>query len=254
MNAKRTDASDERSPSATKRLARFAGAVYLALALATAFGFYHAPLVQEDLSVIGRMLTKSDLRFHVAVVADVVAAALSVPLALLLYELFRPIDRLQSALMALFLLVSMPVSFVVALNYVAAQSLLSGVALVAAIPEMQRQALGTLFLTLHTHGVLAVEIFWGLWLLPFGWLVIRSRYLPPIIGVLLIIGGLAYVAHSLTSLLLGGQRIATYERVTMFARAAAEFPAILWLVIKGAEARVDAQGLTKRSSQPLTGA
>ena len=85
--------------------------------------------------------------------------------------------------------------------------------------------------------MLAEEIFFGLWLLPFGLLVIRSRYLPRVLGVLLLIGGLAYVAHSITSLLLAGQRIATYERITMVARAAAEFPVILWLVIKGADAR-----------------
>jgi hypothetical protein len=234
-----TEPSEERSPTATKRLARLAGIVYLALAVATAFGFYHAPLVQGDLGVIGRMLIKSDLRFHIAVVADVIAAALSVPLALLLYELFRPINRVKSALMALLLLVATPISFVVALNYVAAQWLLSGSVLVAAIPDPQRQALGMLFLGLHSHGVLAVEIFWGLWLFPFGLLVIRSRYLPRVLGVLLIIGGLAYVAHSVTSLLLAGQRMAVYERITMLARAAAEFPAILWLVIKGADARGD---------------
>ena len=228
---------EERSPEATKALARLAGVAYLALGLATAFGFYHAPLVQGDLSVIGRMLIRSDLRFHSGVVADVIAAVLAVPLALLLYELFRPIDRLQSALMAVLLLVVTPVSFVIALTYVAAQWLLSGASLVAAIPDPQRQALGALFLGLHTHGVLAEEIFFGLWLLPFGLLVIRSRYLPRVLGVLLLIGGLAYVAHSITSLLLAGQRIATYERITMVARAAAEFPVILWLVIKGADAR-----------------
>ena len=237
-----TDTFQERSPTATKRLARVAGVVYLALALATAFGFYHAPLVQGDLTVIGRMLIKSDVRFHIAVVADVLAAALSVPLALLLYELFRPVCRVQSALLALLLLVAMPVSFVVALNYVAAQWLLSGVPLVAAIPDPQRQAFGILFLGLHTHGVLAVEIFYGLWLLPFGLLVIRSGYLPRVLGVLLIMGGLAYVAHSITSLLLAGQRVAVYERITMLARAAAEFPAILWLVIKGADAPEQAEG------------
>jgi hypothetical protein len=237
MNARSTEVFEERSPEATKALARLAGVAYLALGLATAFGFYHAPLVQGDLSVIGRMLIRSDFRFHIGVVADVIAAVLAVPLALLLYELFRPIDRLQSALMAVLLLVVTPISFVIALTYVAAQWLLSGASLVAAIPDPQRQALGMLFLGLHTHGVLAEEIFFGLWLLPFGLLVIRSRYLPRVLGVLLLIGGLAYVAHSITSLLLAGQRIATYERITMVARAAAEFPVILWLVIKGANAR-----------------
>jgi hypothetical protein len=131
----------------------------------------------------------------------------------------------------------MPISFVVALNYVAAQWLLSGAPVVAALASAQREALGMLFLRLHTHGVLAVEIFWGLWLVPFGLLVMKSRFLPRVLGILLVIAGVAYVAHSVISLLLDGPRIILYERVTMLARAAGEFPIILWLLIKGADAR-----------------
>ena len=230
-------ASEERSPEATKRLARLAGAVYLLLGVATAFGFYHAPLVHGDINAIAAGLVKSDLRFRIGVVTDLLSTVLSVPLALLLYLLFRPVHKMQALLMALLLIVAMPISFVVALNYVAAQWLLTGVPEVAAIATAQREALGMLFLRLHTHGVLAVEIFWGLWLLPFGLLVIRSRFLPRVLGILLIIGGLAYVSHSVSSLLLGGQRIVIYEQVTMLARAAAEFPIMLWLLIKGADAR-----------------
>jgi hypothetical protein len=228
---------EERSPEETKRVARLAGAVYVSLGLAAAFGFYHAPLVQGDLSAIAHGLTKSDLRFRIGVVSDVLSTVLSVPLALLLYQLLKPIDKMQAVLMALLLLVAMPISFVVALNYVAAQWLLSGAPVVAALASAQREALGMLFLRLHTHGVLAVEIFWGLWLVPFGLLVMKSRFLPRVLGILLVIAGVAYVAHSVISLLLDGPRIILYERVTMLARAAGEFPIILWLLIKGADAR-----------------
>ena len=107
----------------------------------------------------------------------------------------------------------------------------------SAFTSEQRDALAMLFLRLHTHGVLAVEIFWGLWLLPFGLLVMRSRFLPRVLGILLIIAGAAYVAHSITSLVLAGQRFVLYERVTMLARAAGEFPIMLWLMIKGADVR-----------------
>jgi Domain of unknown function (DUF4386) len=130
-----------------------------------------------------------------------------------------------------------PISFVVALNYVAAQMLLSGTLDMLAFTSAQRDALAMLFLRLHTHGVLAEEIFWGLWLLPFGLLVMRSRFLPRVLGILLIIAGVAYVAHSVTSLLLAGHRIVLYERVTMLARAAGEFPIMLWLLIRGATVR-----------------
>ena len=53
----------------------------------------------------------------------------------------------------------------------------------------------------------------------------------------LIIAGVAYVAHSITSLLLAGHRIVLYEQVTMLMRAAGEFPVMLWLLIKGADVR-----------------
>jgi len=65
----------------------------------------------------------------------------------------------------------------------------------------------------------------------------RSRFLPRVLGILLIVAGVGYVAHSITSLLLGGERIVLYERITMLARAAGEFPIILWLLIKGADIR-----------------
>jgi Domain of unknown function (DUF4386) len=237
MEGHMTDTPQERTPEATKKLAHWAGAVYVSLGVAAAIGFYHAPLVQGDLSAIARTITGTDLRFRIGVVSDVLSAVLAAPLALLLYQLLKPVQKTQAALMALLLLLAIPVSFVVALNYVAARMLLTGAAEVSALTGTQREALGMLFLSLHTHGVLAVEIFWGLWLLPFGLLVIRSHFLPRVLGVLLIIAGVAYVAHSVTSLLLAGPRIILYERVTMLARAAGEFPIILWLLLKGADVR-----------------
>ena len=186
-----TDTAHGQTPEATKRLAHLTGAVYVSLGIAAAIGYYHAPLVQGDLSAIGREITGTDLRFRIGVVSDVLAAVLAVPLALLLYQLLKSVNKTQAALMALLLLLAIPVSFVVALDYVAAQTLLTGAPEVSALTGEQRGALGMLFLRLHTDGVLAVEIFWGLWLLPFGLLVMRSHFLPRVLGILLIIAGVA---------------------------------------------------------------
>ena len=135
---------EERSPEVTRRLARLAGAVYASLGLAAAFGFYHAPLVQGDLTAIGREITGTDLRFRIGVVSDVLAAVLAVPLALLLYQLLKPVNKTQAALMALLLLLAIPISFVVALDYVAAQMLLTGAPEVSALTGGQRGALNAL--------------------------------------------------------------------------------------------------------------
>jgi hypothetical protein len=58
-----------------------------------------------------------------------------------------------------------------------------------------------LFLGLHGDGVQLANIFWGLWLFPFGLLVIRSRFIPRILGAWLILNGVALVGVSLTALL-----------------------------------------------------
>src|SRR5437870_11525239 len=102
MNQRGTyDTPHVRTPEATKRLARLAGAVYVSLGVATAIGYYHAPLVQGDLSAIGHMITGTDLRFRIGVVSDMLAAVLAVPLALLLYQLLKPVHKTQAGLMAL---------------------------------------------------------------------------------------------------------------------------------------------------------
>src|SRR5437762_8348668 len=91
--ARSPHASMERTPEETKRLAHWAGAVYVALGVTAAFGYYHAPLVQGDVNAIAREITRSDLRFRIGVVSDVLATGLSVPLALLLYQLLKPVHK-----------------------------------------------------------------------------------------------------------------------------------------------------------------
>ncbi len=89
------------------------------------------------------------------------------------------------------------------------------------------------FLDLHHYGVVVPQIFWGLWLVPFGILVFRSGFLPRILGVLLIIACFGYVADSVTPLL--------FPRYVHIASKFAskltlgELPIIFWLLIMGAK-------------------
>jgi len=54
---------------------------------------------------------------------------------------------------------------------------------------------------MHDQGILANEVFWGLWLFPFGLLVYRSGFLPRILGVWLMLNCFAYLALSVTGIL-----------------------------------------------------
>lgn len=89
-----------------------------------------------------------------------------------------------------------------------------------------------LFLNLHHQLDLALEILWGPWFIPFGLLVFRSRFLPRILGVWLMIACFAYLAISFSGLLFPAYE----DTVWNFARLClwGEVAIMLWLVIMGA--------------------
>lgn len=219
----------------SKRTARLAGLAYLVVGVASGAGYLCAPLMQPDPAGLARFMAASELRFRVAIASDLIAQVSGIVLVVLLYQLFKQVHKTYAALMAILLLVSAPISFVLTLNGVAARILLSGA--MTAFTKPQLDTLANLFLRLHIHGVFAVEIYWGLWLLPFGILVFRSGFLPRILGIFLVIAGFAYVAHSFVSLFFPGVRSTVYEVATMAARGLGELPIMFWLLVKGVEIR-----------------
>jgi hypothetical protein len=92
-------------------------------------------------------------------------------------------------------------------------------------------ALTMLLLDLHAYGLLIVELFWGLWLLPLGLLVIKSHAMPRWLGILLIIAFVGYVLDFLTRLLIPAYTatVAPIAGASKFG----ELAMILWLLIKG---------------------
>jgi ABC-type microcin C transport system permease subunit YejB len=101
----------------------------------------------------------------------------------------------------------------------------------SAFEKPQRDALAMLFLRLHHQGVIANEIFWGLWLFPLALLVIKSGFLPRFLGAWLIINGFAYLITSFTGLLLP-QYESTVSNIT-FPALLGELAFMLWILIKG---------------------
>jgi hypothetical protein len=79
---------------------------------------------------------------------------------------------------------------------------------------------------------MVAALFWGLWLFPFGVCVIRSRFIPRFLGILLMIAGSGWVARSLAELTLPqyAHAVVRVASITDFG----ELPIIFWLLIWGA--------------------
>jgi hypothetical protein len=135
--------------------------------------------------------------------------------------------------MVAFVLVSAAVCFMNALNDIAALILFRGAEFLSVFDKPQRDALGMLFLRLHSNGIFIAEIFWGLWLFPFGLLVFRSKFLPRFIGLWLMINCFGYLALSVTALFFPTYYnvFFSYSQPVLFG----ELAIMLWLLIKGAK-------------------
>ena len=100
----------------------------------------------------------------------------------------------------------------------------------------QRYALAMLFVRLHAQGNIVNGIFWGLWLFPFGALVIKSGFLPKLLGIWLIVDGVAYLVVSFAGLLLPQYHDMLFNMA--FPALLGEVAIMLWLLIMGARVKV----------------
>jgi Domain of unknown function (DUF4386) len=222
--------------NSTKKQARVAGLLYL---LASIIGFFCLGYVPDKLIVSGDATATADhvrasenlLRLGIA--SELIAFTLFIFVVLALYRLFKAVSEKHAVALATLLLISIPISLLNVLNEIAALVLVSGVGFLSVFEKGQLDALAYLFLRLHGQGFVVAEIFWGLWLFPFGILIIRSGFIPRFLGILLFIAGSGYLASSFTSLLLPSYR----HLVDQFASIleAGELPIIFWLLIWGAK-------------------
>lgn len=125
--------------------------------------------------------------------------------------------------------------FLNTLNQLATLILLSGAEFLAVFDTARLEALSYLFLRLNSQSTQAIQVFWGLWLFPFGLLVYRSRFIPRVLGVLLIIAGSGYVLSFAVSLLLPQYKSALEIFFTVAEMG--ELPIILWLLIMGVKSQ-----------------
>ena len=219
----------------TVKAARTAGAVYLSMVLTAPFSLIYVPgklIVRGNAAATAENILAHETMFRLSILGDLVGQVIFICLAIALYRLLSGVNKTWAGLMVAFVLVSAAVGFLNTLNNVAALLLFRGADFLAVFDKAQRDALGMLFIRLHTHGIFIDEIFWGLWLFPFGLLVFRSGFLPRFLGGWLMVNCFGYVVLSVIALFFPAYYEAAfrYSQPVLFG----ELAIMLWLLIKGA--------------------
>lgn len=217
--------------------ARIAGLLYIVGSL---FGVVRLLYIPSTLFVHGNAaataanIAAHEMLFRFGIVSYLIGSALWIFVTLALYRMFKEVDQALAVLVVILgSLMVVPLFFVNTANDAAALLFARGGGFLSVFDKPQCEAFVLLFLNLHNQIDLANGIFWGLWLLPLGLLVYKSRFLPRFIGVWLVIACFGYLAFSFTALLFPAYQNAVW-RVTSLTNLA-ELAFMLWIAILGAK-------------------
>ena len=221
--------------NADKRLARIAGALYLLVAITAPLGLIVVPsrlVVAGDAAATAALVAGHDALLRMGMASELFHQAVEVFMVLVLYNLFKPVNRTLAQQMLVLGLVPIPMVFINVLGEVAAATVASGPAWLSAFDKPQLDALVLLFMQLHAQGLQLAAVFWGLWLLPLGLLMLRCGFVPKVFGWAAIASSLGYVLGSFTSLIAPG--LASTLATPVFVLELGEPMMILWLALVGA--------------------
>ncbi len=218
-----------------KATARRAGALYFLLLIVGLFDMhgFSGFMVPGDATATARNIIAAEGTYRIGILTDLVSLLLFIFLVVSLYNLLKGVDKWHAILMVLLVLVGVTIGFVNLLNKIAPLILLRGVAYSSVFTKPQLDALALGFLSLNSSGNDVDSVFWGLWLFPFGILVIKSGFFPRVLGILLLVAGFGNLTSGITSIVLPA-----YSHVVSQATMPllfGEFPIIFWLLIKGAK-------------------
>ena len=219
------------NPASINRTARLAGGLYLALMPFGFFGILYVSsvlVVPGDAATTARNIMASEGLFRGGIVSHLISQIIFIFLALALYRLLEPVNKRHAVLMVVLALLAVPIAFLNEVNNLAVLRLLSGTDYLRAFTSEQLAAQAMLFLDLRGSGILVTLVFWGLWLLPLGYLVFKSGFLPRLLGILLIVACCGYLIDCVVQILFPTLD-ATIGQFTFVG----ELLLPLWLLFKG---------------------
>lgn len=213
--------------------ARLAGVCFLLMVI---FGIGAEIFFRQSLFIPGEAaitvanITAHKFAFRVGIFSDLLMSLFYLLTALALYRLLVDVDKHLSALMVVFALAGSVLLMVNVLNEMAPLFVLNESVHLNAFSKEQLQSMVMFNYTAYEHGYMIGQIFFALWVLPLGMLIMRSTLIPKVLGILFVaetvFGLMAVIVHFVTP-------NASMETILLVPGILAEFFFMFWLLIKG---------------------
>jgi hypothetical protein len=216
-----------------KKTARIAGVMFLMMVI---FGLIAEIFFREkifdsnDITVTAEKILSNVLLYRVGITCDLLMALFYLFTALTLYQLLRSVNQDLAAVMVVFAAAGSIMLLFNTLIEISPLSILSGNDYTNTFDSSQIQSLAMFFYNLYQHGYMIGQIFFALWVLPLGLLIMKSGFIPKVCGILFVIetifGSMSVAVHFLIP-------NGTAETILLLPGVIAEFTFMLWLLIRG---------------------
>ena len=223
--------------NSNRKMARLAGVLWFLSTVTGSFSLLYirsTVIVPGDAAATAGNLMASEFLFRAAIVSSLVSQVFLFFLGLTLFHLFKAVDRGLATVVLASVMVTVAIAVVNSLNHFASLLVLSQADYLNVFDPEQRNAMAFTFLRLaNSAGQGLVEIFWAPYYFSFGLLILRTRLLPKILGILLMMMGFGFAVNILEKFLFPQFYPALFTQFAMLGGALGAIPTTLWLLIKG---------------------
>ncbi len=224
--------------NSNKKAARLAGLLYLVVVLTGIFNLAYVPsrlIVWDNASVTVKNIMEHENLFRHGIFGGLICYTAFMLLPMVLYKLFKPIDKNYAVLMTVFAMVSIPLSCINMENEFSVLTLLSKADYLKASDADMIQSQVMFYLHAYENGNQIASIFWGLWLFPLGYLIFKSGLVPKVLGIFLMVGCFGYLINFTGNFLFPAYEKAAISNYVILPASVGEIGTCLWLLIMGAK-------------------
>jgi hypothetical protein len=223
------------------KMARTAGLLYLGVVLTGIFSLMYVPskiMVYDNAASTYHNIVSDEGLFRLGIIGGLLCYLLFLFLPLVLYQLLRTVNENMAKFMVLLAIISVPMFFINVQHEFAIPSLIknSNYAKVFSTEQIEAQVL--FYQDRYDDGMRLIHVFSGLWLFPFGYLVFKSKMVPKILGLLLMLGCFGYLINFFGRIL-----IPTYSQLGISSyislpASIGEIGTCLWLLFVGVKEKM----------------
>jgi len=212
------------------KTARTAGLLYLVYMLSSFVANLFGKFVFVEAPVTINHIMTHAMQFRIGFVINLFSVVLFLLAAWALYVLLKPVNNDLALLFLLFNVAGFAVWLISSLCLFGSLVILNGTDAIKAFQPDQLQALAVFFFGLYKTGVFIAQVPYGVWLFPLGYLVLKSGFLPKILGILLIADGICQFVYVCQRLIFPDLAVIAYPCLVI--SFIAEVSLALWLAIK----------------------